>query len=435
MKFFLVKPALNGIRGQITLPGDKSIAHRSIILSAISQGKTRLDNIPANKDCQATIQAFKKLGVRIIKNTVLGKGLYALRQPAVPVFVSDSGTTLRLILGVLAGQNFKVALKGGKSLSKRPMLRVTAPLRMMGAKICARRAKLDEYLPVTIRGGKLRSITYKMPVPSAQVKSAILLAGLYAHGKTCVVEPIKTRDHTERLLKLFKADIKHKGNKVVIKGGQQLVAPGKIYIPGDISSASFFLVLAAILPNSHILIKKVSLNPSRLGIVRILKRMGASLTIHNLQLTTIEYEPIGDITVRTSRLKGTVVKREEIPALIDELPILMVAASFAHGKTLFQGVGELRIKETDRIKSMSDNLKKMGVQIEVIPSRGSEDVVVRGVRRLVGAKVSSYGDHRTAMSMVVAGLAAECPTTIDDISCISKSFPEFLQVLKGLIRK
>jgi len=441
MRFFSVKHA-SCVKGEILPLGDKSIACRSIIISAISCGKTTVENFPPNKDCLSTIKTFKNLGIKITQNqkvktiTVFGNGLCGLKKPKGPIFVGDSGTTLRLTLGVLAGQNFAVTLTSGKSLSARPMLRVTAPLRMMGAEIIARRkpqnAKLEEYPPIRIRGSSLKPITYRMPVASAQVKSAILLAGLYAKGRTCVIEPVKTRDHTERMLRLFRAGIKVNENTIVIKGKKELVSPGRIFIPGDISSAGFFMVLGTILPNSRILIKDINLNPSRIGIIKVLKRMGSDIQV--LGDSAVGFEPIGDIIIKSSKLKSTIIKEKEIPFLIDELPILMVAVCFAKGESVFEGVGELRIKETDRIRSMSENLKKMGADIRVLKTPKSEKIIIQGGRALIGATVKSFGDHRTAMSMVVAGLAAEGKTRIDNISCINKSFPGFLNILKTLIR-
>lgn len=434
MGSFLVKP-IGGLKTTIILPGDKSIAHRAIILSALAKNKTLVKNFPFNNDCLATLNSFKKLGIKISieKNThkvvVFGRGLLGLRKPKSPIFVGDSGTTMRLLLGVLAGQDFETKLIAGKSLSKRPMLRVTAPLRMMGAVIGAKRkaqsAKLEEYPPITIKGGNLKGVTYKMPVASAQVKSAILLAGLFARGATRVIEPISTRDHTERMLKLFKATIAVSKKEIRIKGNEELVSPGEIYVPGDISSAGFFMVAAAIIPGSVIRIKNISLNPSRLGIINVLKRMHTNIRTAQGAGRRAQYEPMGDLLVKTSALKGAIVKKEEIPSLIDELPILMVAACFAQGETVFKGVGELRVKETDRIKSMTQNLTKMGAKINV----SGEDITVFGVGNLCGAKVKSFGDHRTAMSMIVAGLAVQGKTMVDDISCIDKSFPGFIKIL------
>jgi len=308
---------------------------------------------------------------------------------------------------------------------------------MMGAKINSKlktqNSKLEEYSPITIRGGNLKPITYRLPLASAQVKSAILFAGLYTKGTTRVIEPVKTRDHTERILRLFKADIKVKQNKIVIKGNKELVSPGRIFIPGDISSASFFIVLATILSGSRILVKNVNLNPRRIGIIRVLKRMGADIRVMVDSSGAKSYEPTGNIFVSSSSLKGTVVNKEEIPSLVDELPILMVAACYARGKTIFEGVGELRVKETDRIMSMSCNLRKMGAQIKVLKTAKSEKIVVEGGRDLKGAAVKSFGDHRTAMSMVIAALGAQGNTKIDNIICINKSFPNFLSLLKTLI--
>ncbi len=435
-----VASGISRLKANIFIPGDKSISHRAVILSALSQGKTRIRNFSANEDCFFTLEAFKKLGLKVRQGlsvvTVYGRGLSGLKKSRGPIFAGNSGTTMRLLLGVLAGQDFPVKLTAGKSLSRRPMLRVTVPLRKMGAEINARRtthdARPEECPPIFIKGGNLRGITYRMPVASAQVKSALLLAGLFARGETKVIEPLKTRDHTERMLKLFKADIRFKNNYIIVKGGKKLVSPREIYVPGDISSAAFFMVLAAILPHSSITIKNVGLNPSRTGIIRVLKRMGAKIQVPGARCQVPGAEPMGDITVRSSKLKGVTVSRKEIPSLIDELPILMVAASLARGKTIFQGVGELRVKETDRVKSMRNNLTKMGAKIKVERSAGAENIVIEGVGRLRGAKVKSYADHRTAMSMVVAGLVASGTTRIDDVSCINKSFPEFLRILKSL---
>ncbi|MFH0790700.1 MAG: 3-phosphoshikimate 1-carboxyvinyltransferase, partial [Candidatus Omnitrophota bacterium] len=400
-------------------------------------------NFSANEDCLNTVKAFRQLGVKItnLKErslVVFGRGLLDISNSKRSIFVGESGTTLRLLLGVLAGQNFEVTLSAGKSLSKRPMLRVTMPLRLMGAQISAERkarsGKSEEYPPITIRGGKLKAITYKMPVASAQVKSALLLAGLYAEGTTQVIESVKTRDHTERMLKLFGADLTAQRNKIAVKRNNRLNSPGQIYIPGDISSASFFIVLAAICLDSQILLKNAGLNPLRIGIIKVLRRMGAIIKVTSHQSPVTGGEPMGDIEVKSSKLKGTVVKKNEIPSLIDELPILMVAACFAQGRTVFKGVEELRVKETDRIKSMCFNLEKMGADIKVIKAAGLEQIVIQGGKELSGANLKSFGDHRTAMSMIVAGLRARGVSRIDDITCINKSFPDFLSILGKRMR-
>ncbi|MDD2751677.1 MAG: 3-phosphoshikimate 1-carboxyvinyltransferase [Candidatus Omnitrophica bacterium] len=442
MKPHVVKPA-SCTKGVISFSGDKSIAHRSLFLSALASGKTIIKNFPTNQDCLSTLEALKKLGVRIKRKNpstvvVFGKGLLGLKPSQSPIYIKESGTTLRLLLGVLAGQNFSTRIITGKSLAKRPMLRVTQPLRLMGAAINARgkthNAKPEEYPPITIMGGNLKGITYKMPIASAQVKSAVLLAGLYARGETKVIELLPTRDHTERMMKLFRTGIKIKQNIISIKGNNKLISPGEIYVPGDISSASFFIVLALILPKSKITIKNVSLNPTRIGIIKVLKRMGADIKIIKPQGIKITgTEPIGSLIIKSSSLKGVVVRKKEIPFLIDELPILMVAGCFARGKTVLEGIGELRVKETDRISSMLKNLTKMGADIRVIKGARVEDIVIQGGEGLKGAVLQSFGDHRTAMSMIIAGLAAKGNTYIDDVACINKSFPGFLGMLKPVI--
>lgn len=456
MKPFVVRPTLF-LKGKITLPGDKSIAHRAIIISALAKGKTKIRNFPLNKDCIESLNAFKKLGVAIEKRpnpakkkyasevTVNGRFPSGLKKPKGPILTGDSGTTLRLILGVLSGERFKSRLIAGRSLSLRPMLRVTGPLRMMGARITAKRktpacskarqnAKIEEYPPITVNGTNLKGITYSMPVASAQVKSAILLAALYAKGKTKVIEPIPTRDHTERMLKLFKADIKVNQNTIVMTSRGRLISPGILNLPADISSAAFFMVAAAIIPGSRIFLEGVGLNPSRMGAVNVLKRMGADISIRYKVLAIRPFEPMGDIVVKGSELKSTVIKKKEVPSLVDELPVLMVAACFAKGRTIFEGIGELRVKETDRIRSMSQNLKKMGADIRLVKVFGSEGILIQGPRQLKGARVKSFGDHRTAMSMVVAGLAACGASRIDDTSCIGKSFPGFITLINKLTR-
>ncbi|OGX15429.1 MAG: 3-phosphoshikimate 1-carboxyvinyltransferase [Omnitrophica WOR_2 bacterium RBG_13_41_10] len=444
MRPLLVQPA-SCLKGEVRLLGDKSIAHRAVILSAITPDKTVIKNFPNNQDCFFTIEAFKKLGIKIIPLNksgsaiaVFGKGLWGLKKSRSPIFLGESGTTFRLLVGLLAAQGFSSCLTADESLSRRPMLRVIRPLRMMGAKIKAKgkrqKAKVEEYPPVKIEGAALKGITYRMPVASAQVKSAILLAGLYAQGSTQIIEPVKTRDHSERMLKLFKAGLKLHQNKIVIKGNRELVSPKMIYIPADISSASFFVVLATLLPDSRLLIKDVSLNPSRLGLIKALKRMGAQIQVASRTSHIAGSEPIGDIIIKSSKLKGITVKKQEIPALIDELPILMVAASLACGRSLFKGIEELRAKETDRIRSMSQNLKAMGARISILRRSTRESMEIKGVPSLSGAKVKSFGDHRTAMSMVIAGLLAQSPTFIDDLNCINKSFPDFLALLKKLVR-
>jgi 3-phosphoshikimate 1-carboxyvinyltransferase len=433
MSFFAIQ-GVRAIKGTLSLPGDKSIAHRCIILGSLVSAITTIRNFPLNSDCLSTIAVFKRFGVgiRITGNTVVvtGKGLYGLHPSRSSISIAGSGTTFRLMLGVLAGQRFSSTLSAGRQLSRRPMLRVTAPLRAMGARITGCRRGAEEYPPVSIEGCQLTAIRYTMPIASAQVKSAVLFAGLYARGVTVVREKFKSRDHTERMMKQFGVALRCVGRLIRVTGGRELVSPGTVDIPGDISSAAFFIVLASIVKDSTLRITNVNVNATRTGIITVLKRMGGRITIAS---RTDAGEPSGDIIVKSSELKSTVVKKEEIPLLIDELPILMVAASCARGDTVFKAVGELRVKETDRIRSMVTNLKTMGVPCRVVTSGIQEDIVISGVQELTGARVSSFGDHRTAMSMVVAGAAARGKTVVDGVECINKSFPGFLDTLKKLI--
>ncbi|MFH1191556.1 MAG: 3-phosphoshikimate 1-carboxyvinyltransferase [Candidatus Omnitrophota bacterium] len=445
--------------GRITLSGDKSIAHRALILSALISGKTILNNFPVHDDSLATLNALCALGVKILRKKgvvfVNGCGRQGWKVPHQPVFVNNSGTSLRLLLGVLAGMDFKTKIVAGKYLSARPMSRVNVPLRLMGARIIARIKAQEEYAPIIISGGNLKGIVYHLKIASAQVKSAILLAGLFAKGKTQVIERLSTRDHTERMLKIFGADVAVNNNSITLNSSQNLVSPGEIYIPGDISSAAFFVVLATIIPKARIVIEQVGLNPSRSGIINVLKRMQAKIKVVTFKFEKLKkdflparrglsshaqchkaenFEPRGNLIIRSSKLKGTTVYFREIPSLVDELPILMVAACFAQGRSIFKGVSELRVKETDRINSMVVNLRKMGADIRVKKTGRRENIVINGQGRLCGAELKSFGDHRTAMSMVVAALAAEGESRLDDVSCINKSFPGFLATLKSLSR-
>ncbi|MFA4993193.1 MAG: 3-phosphoshikimate 1-carboxyvinyltransferase [Candidatus Omnitrophota bacterium] len=423
--------------GRISLIGDKSIAHRALIIGALSCNKTIIKNFPIHDDSLATLTTLAALGVKSKrnKNQVLVWGSQGLRKPRKPVFVSNSGTTLRLILGVLAGTDFETKLIAGKYLSARPMSRVDKPLRLMGARISAKKRGAEEYPPLVVRGGKLKGIVYRLPVASAQVKSAILLAGLSALGKTRVIERIRTRDHTERMLKTFGANITVNKNSITLNPDRKLKSPGIIYIPGDISSAAFLAVLAVIIPGSKIIIERVSLNPSRCGIINVLKRMGAKIKVVPFKNKRMQnFEPMGDLIVSSGKLNHVAVKPAEIPSLIDELPIFMVAACFAEGRTVIKGAGELRFKETDRIESMVTNLISMGADIRSVKSGSLENIIINGKGFLNGARLRSFGDHRTAMSMVVAALAAKGSSRLDDISCISKSFPGFLTTLRSLLR-
>jgi len=441
MKPFSFKAA-SRIKGSITLAGDKSIAHRAVILSSLACGTTVIDNFPNNLDCLCTLRALRKLGVRIKflsakKIRITGSGLRGLTRPRGVISLGDSGTSIRLLAGVMAGQRFRAILTAEKSLSVRPMRRITRPLRLMGAQIKSRALAGQEYPPLVIQGGSLKGITYRMPVASAQVKSAIILAGLYAYGETKVIETMASRDHTERMLKGFRANIKISKKAITIRKTDRLVSPGEIFLPGDISSASFLMVASIIIKGSSLVIKRVGTNPTRCGTLQALKRMGAQIKVCRKKIDKKTGEPTGDIYLCSSPLKGTRITRKDIPTLIDELPILLVAASLAKGRSIFEGVGELRVKETDRVFSMVENLKKMGARIRIKQNGSREDIVIDGVKEFVlpKSRIKSYGDHRTAMSMIVAGLAAggRGSVLIDDVSCINKSFPEFLKVLKRLI--
>ena len=419
------------LKGQISIPGDKSISHRAVILGSIAQGLTRIRNFPESDDCLRTIKAFQSMGLKIEKTglsevVVQGQGLYGLKPSAKQIYLGNSGTSMRLLLGLLSGQKFKSTLTGDKSLSNRPMKRVVDPLKAMGALISGPRGN---YAPLQTGGSKLSGIKYKLTIASAQVKSALLLAGLYAKGAVKVVEPIICRDHTERMLKYCGASLKEekkkKGKEIILIPGSSL-KPMDIDVPGDISSAAFFIVAGLIAPRSRVLLKNVGLNPTRTGIIDVLKRMGAHLEIKNR--TRVCGEPRGDILVKSSKLKGVYLGGKIIPRLIDELPIIMIAACAAQGTTVIKDAAELRVKETDRINSMAVNLKALGAALEP----AADGMIIQGRRKLKGTKVKSFGDHRTAMSLAVAGLIAQGQTIIEDTECINTSFPEFFKLLRSL---
>lgn len=435
--------------GKVSFPGDKSIAHRAAIIAACALGRTCIRNFPLNDDCGATISALRAMGARIsahrvkslsgdtLRLTVRGGGPAGFHKPSREIFAGESGTTIRLLAGILAGQGFDSRLSAAASLSRRPMRRLTVPLRMMGADIRGRKIAsqpADEYPPLKIRGRPLKGIFYTMPTASAQVKSALLLAGLYARGATTIIESFKTRDHTERMLKAFGARVRMSANTVTLLPGRELVSPGTIVVPGDISSSAFFIVAALIVPSSRLVIEDVSLNPGRIGILNALRRMGARIKIMRQSVSATGGEPRGTLLVSSSRLRGTRITEEDVPSLIDEVPLLMVAASCADSESSFEGLRELRVKETDRIASMSANLINMGVDVKIHSDRRQDAVIIAGRRPLRGAKVESFGDHRTAMSMVVAGMAAHGETVIDDVDCVGKSFPGFIDTVKMLTK-
>ena len=422
--------------GEIIPPADKSISHRAIIIGSLAQGKTKIKNLSVCQDCLCTLDAFKNMGVVMGPQEgsfcIQGKGLNALRKPAKDgLYLGNSGTSMRLILGVLAGQKFSCKLSGDASLSQRPMKRVTQPLSLMGAKITGRAE--GEFAPLTIQGGKLLPIYYETPIASAQVKSAILLAGLYADGTTKVREPAKSRDHTERMLKKFGADVFVEDLLVSVKGRADLTGKD-VEVPGDISAAGFFLAGACISKGSQVLVQSVGLNPTRTAFLGLLLKMGAKLSLRyqDSRMVSKDYndEAKGEVSASYSPLKATTVSAEQIPSLIDELPILMVVATQAEGETKICGAGELRVKETDRINSMVSNLSSMGADIEV----SNNDIIVRGPTGLSGCTVESFDDHRTAMSMAIAGLVASGSTIIKNIDCVNISFPGFFEALSRLLR-
>lgn len=434
MKPITIHP-LQGLRGTIKLPGDKSISHRAAICAALSKGTTTLKNFLFSDDCLATLHVFKALGVKVQmkrnSSEVIIRSTGILHVPKSILDMKESGTSCRLLTGLLAAQNFSSKVSGKPSLKRRPMARILEPLRMMGADIKASQKQGEEFLPFRIYPAVLHGIEWQQKVPSAQVKSAILLAGLFAAGQTTVKEAVVSRDHTERMLKLFSAQVLLGKNITRIRKSI-LRSPKEVLIPGDISSAAFFMVAALLIKDSKILLKGASVNPTRVGIIHVLKRMGAQIRVmHNKN----DYEPMADIEVKSSSLKGTVVKPSEIPSLIDELPILMVAAALASGKTVIEGAEELKVKEADRIQSMCSNLTKLGVNVKVKSLKNKVSLEILGRKAFEAASLKSFGDHRTAMSMVVAGLAANKAIHLDDVSCISKSFPEFLPVLKQLVHR
>jgi 3-phosphoshikimate 1-carboxyvinyltransferase len=415
--------------GEVTIPGDKSISHRAIMFGSLAKGTTKITNFLLGEDCLSTIACFRKLGVQIEVSedevVVYGKGIEGLKEAHEVLDVGNSGTTARLMMGILSGLPFHSVIIGDESIGKRPMKRVTKPLKMMGTSIDGREDAT--YTPISIRGGSLNSISYASPVSSAQVKSSILLAGLFANGTTTVTEPEKSRDHSERMLKAFGCELVVDGNKVSINGNQELTATDVI-VPGDISSAAFFLVAGSIVPNSEILLKNVGVNPTRTGILTVLERMGANITLEDEKV--VNGEPIANIRVKSSNLKSTVIGGAEIPTCIDELPILALAAALADGETIIKDAEELRVKETDRIQTVVTELTNLGVSIEAT----KDGMIIQGNSSLIGANVNSHGDHRMGMMLSIAALLAKGDTIIENTECIAVSFPNFKEQLNDLIK-
>jgi len=409
--------------GSVRMPGDKSISHRYAILAAIAEGPSEIHGFSASADCRSTLECLKQLGVKIEcqEHTVVvqGAGLSGLRVPAASLDAGNSGTTMRMLAGILAGQPFRSVLTGDASLSRRPMKRVIDPLTRMGARIQSAEGGLP---PLEIEGGTLKPIRYELPVPSAQVKSAVLLAGLFAEGETQVIEPVATRDHTEIALEQMGADISRHGRTIAVRGYARLEGR-KLYVPGDISSAAFFLVAALLVPESNLVIENVGLNPTRTAILDLLAPMGGRVRVLNVEM--VNGELLGNLHVEASKLQGGEIPPEAVPGLIDELPVLAVLGTQTEQGLAFHGAAELRVKESDRIAVVAENLRRMGAEVEEFP----DGLRVAGQQKLRGVEIQTRGDHRIAMAFTVAGLIAEGPTIIRDSACVDVSFPDFFETL------
>lgn len=425
-----VYPASSPLHGTLTVPGDKSISHRALLLGALAEDTTTVYNFLRSADCLSTARCLKALGVAIEglegsgPVTVTGRGLDGLVEPDDVLDAGNSGTTARLLLGILAGQPFTAVLTGDSSLRRRPMDRLTTPLNQMGAKILGRQN--GALLPLAIRGGKLQGGRFTLPVASAQLKSALLLAGLYTQEEVSITEPAESRDHTERMLVAWGVPLVRQGNTITLPAGRRRLKAQAVSVPGDLSAAAFFLVAAAILPESRITIKGVGINPTRTGILDVLGAMGAKLSISNC--VEVSGEPQADITISAGELKGTEISGPLIPRLIDEIPALAVAACYAQGETVIRDAAELRVKESDRLAALAQELGALGAHIHELP----DGLIIRG-RPLGGGEVSSHGDHRLAMALAVGALAASGPVTIAGAECVNVSFPDFFTHLPGAI--
>ena len=420
---------VNSLKGEVSIPGDKSISHRAVMFGSLAEGTTEVTNFLQGADCLSTISCFRKLGIEI-ENTsqrilIHGKGLHGLTEPSDTLDTGNSGTTTRLISGILAGQRFTTILNGDASIQTRPMKRIMTPLSMMGADITS--LKGNDCAPLRICGGQLHGVAYTSPVASAQVKSCILLAGLYADAPTSVLEPVLSRNHTELMLAGFGAHITSSGTTATIEPEPDLNGM-KIEVPGDISSAAYFLAAGLMIPNSEIMIKNVGINPTRDGILRVAKKMGGNITILNEK--TSGGEPTCDLLVRSSSLKGVTIGGEIIPTLIDEIPMIAVMACFAEGITTIKDAQELKVKESNRIDTVVTNLKAMGAHIEAT----DDGMIIEGGYPLHGAVIDSHLDHRIAMSFAVGALGADGETTIEGADCVKISYPEFYQTLEKLIQ-
>ena len=424
MNAITIQPAAS-VRGEIIVPGDKSISHRSIMLGAIANGVTTVRGFLRGEDNMSTMKAFCSMGVDIADDgetiRITGRGLHGLQEPGDVLDCGNSGTTIRLITGLLSGQAFFSVVTGDQYLRKRPMKRVVEPLSRMGAQIFGRNG--GTLAPLAINGGNLKAISYRSPVSSAQIKSSLMLAGLYADGETTITEPSLSRDHSERMFRLFGASLTVHDTGVSVRGGVELTAQ-EVTVPGDISSAAFFMVAALITPDSELLIKNVGVNPSRTGVIDILQAMGGNIQL--VDEREVSGEPVADILVRTSNLKGIAISGSVVPRAIDEFPAICVAAARAEGVTTIRDAKELRVKETDRITAMAVNLKKLGITV----TETEDGMNITGSDLLSGGTVDSSGDHRIAMSMSVASLVATDAITVTDIECVATSFPTFFPLLK-----
>jgi 3-phosphoshikimate 1-carboxyvinyltransferase len=417
------------IQAEIRVPGDKSISHRAVMLASLANGPCVIRGFLRSEDCMATVNAMRALGIEIEQpdpDTLLVHGKKrVLTAPTHDIDCGNSGTTMRLLAGILAAQPFRSRLIGDASLSERPMKRIIEPLTEMGATIISEGG--NDRAPLVIQGGRLHAIHYFMPVASAQVKSALLLAGLYAKGKTTVTEPSQSRDHTERILSYFLVR-PHKEDLSVSVLGDQVPESRDFEVPGDISSAAFWLVAAAAQPKSHLLVRGVGLNPTRTGVLAVLVRMGAH--VREIVEEVEVGEPSGMVEIQGARLKGTEIRGKEIPNVIDELPILAVAGALAHGVTVIADAGELRVKETDRIAAIASNLRAMGAQVTETP----DGMTIAGGKPLQGARIPSYGDHRIAMAFAIAGLFAQGETVVEGVECAATSYPDFYDTLETLVK-
>jgi 3-phosphoshikimate 1-carboxyvinyltransferase len=429
-----IKPG-GELKGEIHVPGDKSISHRSIMFGSLANGTTKISGFLQGEDSLATLNAFKEMGVNIEgpdkegNISIEGVGMHGLKKPQNPVYLGNSGTSMRLLTGLLSAQDFDLSLTGDSSLSSRPMKRVIVPVKEMGAKI---ESDTNSTAPIkinnTLKKQGLKGIAYSLPMASAQVKSCILLAGMYAEGKTCVTEPAPTRDHTERMLNGFNYPLEINGlgegrTQICINGGGDLTACD-LHIPADISSAAFFMVGGCIAEDSNITIKHVGINPTRTGIINILQLMGGDITLENEKI--VGGEPVADIIVKSSELKGIEIPEDQVPLAIDEFPVISIAAACAEGQTILTGAEELRVKESDRIQAMIDGLTILGIECE-----GTDDGMTINGGKLTGGEVDSHGDHRIAMSFVIAALRASEQITVLDCANVNTSFPHFVQIAEA----